>query len=185
MGEVAPEGLIVEEGALATGAHPIIVTAQMGPADQLWADDLRRRHFPPDRNHLAAHITLFHHLPPGLVDEVKGRLSTLARNPRPLARLDRPLNLGRGVAFHIDSPDLLAMRGELAEAFRGMLTPQDQAIPRLHITIQNKVSPATVRATLAEVERDFRPRPLVIGGLAAWHYRGGPWSPIARYSFRG
>ncbi len=185
MGEVAPEGLIVEEGAAVTGAHPIIVTAQMSPADQRWVDDLRRRHFPPERNHLAAHITLFHHLPPGLMDEVKRRLGTLARSQRPVARIDRLLNLGRGVAIHIDSPELLAMRAELAEAFRGMLTPQDQAVPRLHVTIQNKVSPAEARATLAEVERDFQPRALGITGLAAWHYRGGPWSPIASYSFRG
>lgn len=185
MGQVAPEGLIVETGALDGGAHPIIVTAQMGLADQRWADDLRRRYFPPERNHLAAHITLFHHLPPSLVDEVKQRLSALVRNPPPPARIDRLLNLGRGVAMHIDSHQLLAIRAELAEAFRGMLTPQDQAIPRLHITIQNKVSPAVARATMVEVERDFRPRPLVIGGLAAWHYRGGPWSPIASYSFRG
>lgn len=185
MGEGPPEGLIAEEGAPVTGASPIIVTAQMSPADQRWADDLRRRHFPPERNQLAAHITLFHHLPPGRLDEVKRRLGELSRRPRPAARIDRLLNLGRGVAFHVDSMDLSDMRAELAEAFRGLLTPQDQAVPRLHITIQNKVSPAIARATLAELERDFRPRPLGIAGLAAWHYRGGPWSPIARYGFRG
>lgn len=175
----------MEEGALSGGAFPIIVTAQMGPADQRWADDLRRRHFPPERNQLAAHITLFHHLPPRCIDEVKQRLAELACAPQPVATIDRLLNLGRGVAFHIHSPDLAAIRAELAEAFRGMLTPQDQAVPRLHITIQNKVAPAMARATLAQVERGFHPRTLAITGLAAWHYRGGPWTPIGRYSFRG
>lgn len=173
------------EGTATGGAFPIIVTAQMGPADRRWADDLRRRYFPPERNHLAAHITLFHHLPPGMVDDVKQRLAMLVRESAPSARIDRLLNLGRGVALHVDSPQLLTIRAELADVFTGLLTPQDQASPRLHITIQNKVSPETARATLAEVARDFRPRPLSIVGLAAWHYRGGPWSPIAGYRFRG
>ena len=102
-----------------------------------------------------------------------------------MARIDRLLSLGKGVALHIDSPALLAMRAALAEHFGTVLTPRDRATPRLHITIQNKVSPETARATLTELEATFRPRPLAVAGLAAWHYRGGPWSLVRRYLFRG
>ena len=35
------------------------------------------------------------------------------------------------------------------------------------------------------LRRDFRPRPLAIAGLAAWHYRGGPWEPAMTAMFRG
>src|SRR3546814_20545426 len=47
-----------------TGAMPIIATATMGAADQRHFDALRAPHFPPERNHLPAPITLFHPPPP-------------------------------------------------------------------------------------------------------------------------
>ncbi len=164
---------------------PIIVTALMGAADFAWADGLRRAHFPPERNWLGAHITLFHHLPPSALEEVAGRLKRLGAGPRPAARLTDVMLLGRGVAYRVESPELLAMRAELADAFAGMLTPQDQAKPRLHITIQNKVTPDAAKALADKLRADFRPRPLAIAGLAAWHYRGGPWEMAMKAMFRG
>ncbi|HEX7873272.1 MAG TPA: 2'-5' RNA ligase family protein [Sphingobium sp.] len=157
----------------------------MGAQDQAWADALRLRYFPPERNHLPAHITLFHHLPPTCLAEVQDRLARLAQEPRPRARLEGFYSLGGGVAVRVESAELLALRDYLADHFALLLTPQDRASPRLHITIQNKVTAEVARATLAEVSAEFRPRPLVIAGLAAWHYRGGPWSLIRRYRFRG
>ena len=164
---------------------PIIVTALMGAADFAWADGLRRAHFPPERNWLGAHITLFHHLPPSALGEVAGRLKRLGAGPPPTARLTDVMLLGRGVAYRVESPELLAMRAELADAFAGMLTPQDQAKPRLHITIQNKVTPDAAKALADKLRADFRPRPLAIAGLAAWHYRGGPWEMAMKAMFRG
>lgn len=93
--------------------------------------------------------------------------------------------LGRGVAYRIDSPGLLAIRDELAHDFRGLLIPQDQARPRLHITVQNKVEPPVAKALHTQLAVQFTPRPLAISGLAAHYYRGGPWENIARWSFRG
>jgi hypothetical protein len=157
----------------------------MGRADQAWADALRRRHFPPERNQLAAHITLFHHLPPRCLPELQGQLAEAARGPAPVARIDRLLALGQGVAFHIESPGLLALREELAERFAPLLTPQDAGRPRLHITVQNKVTAQQARETFAELERNFTPRPFQIAGLGVHYYRGGPWETIRRYPFRG
>lgn len=164
---------------------PIIVTALMGAADFAWADGLRRAHFPPDRNHLSAHITLFHHLPPASLPDIAHRLKRMAVAPPPPARLTDVMLLGRGVAFRIESPALMALRDELADAFAGLLTPQDQARPRLHITVQNKVTPDAAKALAAGLRADFRPRPLTIAGLAAWHYRGGPWELAMKAMFRG
>ena len=163
---------------------PIIVTALFGAEDQAWFDDLRRAHFPPERNHLAAHLTMFHHLPPSLAEELKRRLAEETRGVRaPEARLMAPYSLGRGVAYRIDSPELAAVRARLAEAFAGLLTPQVQAGWRAHVTVQNKVEPPVAKALLAEVSRDHRPRPLRIAGLASWWYRGGPWEPLSRHMF--
>lgn len=165
---------------------PIIITAEMGKTDQAWANGLRRAHFPPERNFLDAHITLFHHLPPSHLPEIRSRLAALAGECRPpVAHLSDVMMLGRGVAYRVDSPELMAIRDELAEEFRGLLIPQDQARPRFHITVQNKVEPATARALHAALSDVFKPRPLAIFGLSAHYYRDGPWEHIASWSFRG
>lgn len=164
---------------------PIVVTATMGAGDLAWADGLRRAHFPPERNLLKAHITLFHHLPPARLPELSRRLAEECRAAPPRARLAAVRFLGRGVAYDVDSPALLAIRERIADAFAADLVPQDQQRPRLHITIQNKVDPAVARALHAELSADFRPRPLAIAGLAVFFYRGGPWEPAGCWQFRG
>lgn len=170
---------------MASENAPIIVTALMGAQDFAWADTLRRAYFPPERNHLTAHITLFHHLPPSAIAEIAQRLRALCAGPPPLARVTEVMMLGRGVAYRVDSPRLLEMRQTLADAFAGLLTPQDQARPRLHITVQNKVAPEEAKALATRLRETFEPRPLAISGLAAWHYRGGPWDLAMKTMFRG
>lgn len=165
---------------------PIIITAEMGKADQAWANGLRRAHYPADRNVVDAHITLFHHLPPSHIGEIKARLAVLAAEcPAPKAHLWELMKLGSGVAYRVESPELLSIRDELAEEFRGLLIPQDQARPQLHITVQNKVEPAVAKALYEMLSSNFQPRPLAINGLAAYYYRGGPWEQIGRWAFRG
>ena len=160
---------------------PIIVTAVMGQADQAWLDRERTAHFPAARNHLAAHLTMFHHLPPSLAGEIDERLRLIAGEGPPPARIAAPFSLGRGVAYRVESEALDAHRGYLADLWRDILTPQDRAPWRPHITIQNKVAPDDARRLLETIRRDFRPRPLVLRGYAAWWYRGGPWEPLSRH----
>ncbi len=164
---------------------PIIVTALMGAADFAWADGLRRAHFPSERNHIPAHISLFHHLPPARLDELARIMRYLAAEPPPAARLSQVMLLGRGVAYRVESSALLAMRESIADAFAHDLIPQDKGTPRLHITVQNKVELATAKALHTALSADFRPRPLAIIGLAAWHYLGRPWQLAHQVKFRG
>lgn len=167
-----------------TETAPIIVTALFGRADAAFFEDLRRRHFPPERNHLSAHLTMFHHLAPSLAREVKQRLTGATRGmPPPAARIAGVMSLGRGVAFRIESPALEDIRADLAHAFATVLTPQDRSAWRPHVTVQNKVEVATAKELQAELERGFRPRPVQIAGLASWWYRGGPWEPLSRHMF--
>ena len=56
-------------------AGALIVTAEMGAEEFAWLDSLRRRHFPPERNQLPAHLTMFHALPPSAEGEVRARLA--------------------------------------------------------------------------------------------------------------
>jgi len=173
----------VDEAAAA--AAPIIVSAVFGDADHARLDGLRRQHFPPERNQLAAHLTMFHHLPPSIAPELSTRLVRVTRGPRPPARFASVMNLGRGVALRVHSPVLEGIRAELAEAFAGVLTPQDAGGWRPHVTIQNKAAPSAAKALLEKMSREFSPRSLEIAGLAAFHYRGGPWELIRRFPFRG
>jgi hypothetical protein len=166
------------------GAAPIIVTALLGKADAAWFDALRRRHFPLERNQLEAHLTMFHHLAPSLEGELKRRLAGETRGVKaPAARVAGLISLGGGVAFRIESPELADIRDRLADAFAPLLTPQDKAGWRPHVTVQNKVTPEEARALLRALEADFRPRPVAIAGLASWWYRGGPWAPLSRHMF--
>lgn len=164
---------------------PLIVTAELGAADFAWLEGLRRRHFPPERNQVAAHLTMFHAVPSMLEAELKQRLAAITAGTAPRARITGMMDLGGGVAYRIASDDLDAIRDELATAFRGSLTAQDAHGWRPHVTIQNKVAPKLARALLDDLERGFTPRPLVIAGLAYHHYEGGPWRPGGRYPFRG
>lgn len=163
---------------------PLIVTALFAAEDHARLTALRRAHFPPERNWLEAHLTLFHHLPPTQAQEVKHRLTVETRGIRaPTARIAGVISLGRGVALRIESEGLAAIRAGLADGFSGLLTPQDQAPWRPHVTIQNKVTPEAARALKMALEAEFRPQPLRIAGLASWWYRGGPWEMHSRHMY--
>ena len=165
-------------------SDPIIVTALFGKADTAWFDALRRAHYPPERNQLPAHLTMFHHLAPSLEEELKRRLAEEAYRIRPpLARVAGLISLGQGTAFRIESEGLADIRDRIAEAFAPMLMPQDKAGWRPHVTIQNTVAPAEARALLSRLEYEFSPRPVAIAGLASWWYRGGLWAPLSRHMF--
>ena len=165
---------------------PLIVTAELPPALQAWADRLRRDHYPPERNQVAAHVTLCHALPPSSEAELRDCLAAAARDHAPLpARLDGIVAFGRGTALGISSPEMLALWEELAERFHGLLTPPDEHPPRLHMTIQNKVSLEEAKALQAELLPQVEPRDFRFAGLALHRYRGGPWEFVKRWSFRG
>ena len=162
----------------------IVVTASFGDGDNGWLQALRRAHYPPERNRVPAHLTLFRQLPPSLEGELATRLARAAAAPPPRAAVTGIVDLGEGTALRVESEALEALRGELAEAFQGLLIPQDLAPWRPHVTVQNKVPRREARALQEQLRATFRPRPLAIAGLAAWRYRDGPWEPIRDWRFR-
>lgn len=164
---------------------PLILTAELPGPLHARADALRRAHFPPARNQLAAHVTLFHALPPFVEDEARMLLADLARRPPPPARLTRIMDLGRGTALAVESPAMLGLRDRIAERFHGLLTAQDQPVPRLHVTIQNKVTTAEARGLQAALAAHFQAEDFRFAGLALHRYLGGPWQTIAKWKFRG
>ena len=166
-------------------ARPLIVTAELGSDDFAWLESLRRQHFPPQRNQLRAHLTMFHALPPSAEVEVRQLLALLANRTAPHAFVAGTMNLGGGVAFRIASDDLDRLRSELAEHFHGLLTAQDAAGWSAHVTIQNKVPPREARELLDSLGNRYDRRPVKISGLGLHRYVGGPWETLRTYAFRG
>ncbi len=166
-------------------AGALIVTAELTAPDLAWLDRLRRENYPPERNQLTAHLTVFHALPPSAETEVRTRLAGAVKAPPPKARIEGLMDLGGGVAFRVVSPDLDRIREELAHELHGLLGAQDIGGWRPHITIQNKVAPKVARALIERLEQGFVPRPLSISGLGLHRYLGGPWDRTSTYAFRG
>lgn len=166
-------------------AGPLIVTAELGQDDFAWLNGLRRQHFPPERNQLPAHLTMFHALPPSSEGEVRQLLKTLATEPPPNAWIAGLMNLGGGTAFRIMSDELDRIRAEIAERMRGLLTAQDAAGWSAHVTIQNKVTPRDAKALMTSLEGKYDRRPVRIAGLGLHRYLGGPWETLRVYAFRG
>lgn len=166
---------------------PLILTLALDPETFARFDGLRRRHFPQALNHIPAHATLFHHLPglhePGIVETLAALMRTQAA---PDVAVTGLRFTGRGVAYVLASEPLSAFRGRLVEHFQALddgLTAQDRQGWRPHVTVQNKVDPATARALHADLEDSFVPFRFTAPGLLLWRYLGGPWERRATFSF--
>ena len=165
---------------------PLILTAQLPPDLHSWATGLRNEHFPPERNYLEAHVTLFHAIPGQCEGEARTFLARLAGEIAPVpARLEGLMSLGGGTALKLSSPDMLQVRDHIADHFHGMLTAQDQHRPRLHVTIQNKVTSKEAKALQAQMAGTVTARDFAFPGLSLYRYMGGPWELVLGFTFRG
>jgi 2'-5' RNA ligase len=162
---------------------PLVVTLLLDDDAQRRFDRLRAEHFPPARNHLAAHVTLFHALPGEREDAVAADLAAAAARPPFDVAVTGVRFLGRGVAYTLASTGLTELRRDLAVAWEPWLTPQDRQRHAPHVTVQNKVDPAVARALHARLSAAFEPGTVGARGLGLWRYLGGPWEPVARYPF--
>lgn len=159
-----------------------ILTAELDGASFGWLDELRRAHFPPERNLLPAHLTLFHRLSPAQ----SGRLCDAALPATPIPMLcDGVRLLGSGVAIEITCPELARLRTALRTAMGDELSRQDSQGWRPHVTIQNKVTATAARSLCDALRAGFAPRAGAICGLLVWEYLNGPWRLERRLPFAG
>lgn len=164
--------------------QPLIVTLKIDDGAFCRLDELRRQYFPPKRNLVPAHLTLFHNLPGEHEDTIQGDLEMICS-----ARAQFELDvsglrfLGRGVAIDVHSRDLLEIRSALAKTWSGWLTPQDRQSFRPHVTISNKLPPETAKELYRQLQLEFEPVRATGAGLSLWRYLGGPWSLAQDFSF--
>ena len=163
---------------------PLILTLSLEPEAQAYFKRLRKLHFPPERNYLEAHLTLFHHLtlPEKEIEETLLQLCQ-QQEPFPL-QVTGLMPLGRGVAFKIKSERLLELHQQLQQHWFSTLTAQDQQKIRPHITVQNKVTPKAARELEQKLGEGFSPFTTRATGLTLWQYEKGPWRFQQQFGFR-
>jgi len=170
----------------AEGEAPLIVTARLPRDLHARYTALRKAHFPAERNYLEAHVTLFHALPAMCEAEACTYLRRLAAEFAPIdGHVEGIMSLGRGTAVKLISADMLLLRELIADHFHGLLTQQDQHRPRLHVTIQNKVSGKEAKALQAALAGTIEHRDFQFTGVDLFRYRGGPWEKVKGFDFRG
>lgn len=179
-GEKAPARTTVDASLL-----PLILTLKLDKSTFAQLDALRQAHFPPERNFLSAHITLFHALPGEQEEDIRTTLAALcAATPVLPLTLPSVRFLGRGVAINVESPALLALRGHLALQWSAWLSAQDRQRYQPHVTVQNKVTAVVARALYEELRATWSTLTAQGEGLLLWRYQGGPWEFVAEFPFR-
>ncbi len=173
-------------GGASRDPAPLILTLALDAEARERLDRLRAAHFPAERNHLRAHLTLFHHLPAMHEGTIRDDLAatSAARGPLTL-RATEVRFFGQGVAYGFAAPELVALRGALAQRWWPQLNEQDRRPFRPHVTVQNKVPAAQALALYDELRALFTPFTIGGTGLLLWRYRGGPWGEAGAYPFVG
>ncbi|MBF9196149.1 2'-5' RNA ligase family protein [Microvirga terrestris] len=163
----------------------LILTLQLDERSFAFFDEQRRRYFPPGRNFIPAHLTLFHALPGEQLAAIQNDIETTISGQQPF-KLDVTglRSLGRGVAYALESSELSRVRRHLALGWNDWLKPQDRQNHNPHVTVQNKVDPTQARALLEDLKEGFQPFEVTGTGLDLWWYRGGPWEKVRTFVFQ-
>ncbi|WP_443947554.1 2'-5' RNA ligase family protein [Pedobacter sp. AW1-32] len=165
---------------LTDNVRTLILTLRIEENAQQYFNNLRKLHFPPERNFLNAHLTLFHKLPDTLqTDRI---LSEFDFVPFTI-EIGGLMNLGNGVAFKVNSTELMQLHTNLRSKFAGELSLQDQQGFRPHITIQNKANPEIARILIQDLEKQFIPFNAKVLGFDLWYYLDGPWAHKEYFPF--
>ncbi|SNS99414.1 2'-5' RNA ligase superfamily protein [Granulicella rosea] len=162
-------------------SQPLLLTLQIDELAQSFYENLRVRYFPRERNHIPAHLSLFHQLP----DEefTYDAIRELAY-ATPAFRLTQciPRSIGHGVAVFLESESLTVLHATLSKVFQASLIAQDRQPFRPHIVVQNKVEAEIARHTLSQLQVASLIEPKGVG-LSLWRYLGGPWEHLVDYPF--
>ncbi len=166
-----------------TTNNPLILTATLNRDAQHFFDAQRKQYFPPDKNFLAAHLTLFHHLPPGMPLIEEAVANACNSQQQIVVTITGVIFTGKGVAYKIESSLLKKLHKRFQQQWLPLLTMQDRQGLWPHITVQNKVSPAEAKALQSRLQQRFTPFDASITGFSLWEYLNGPWQLRKQYFF--
>ena len=163
----------------------LILTVQLDEASQDFFAKKRKKYFPPEKNFIDAHLTLFHHLPDN-ESKIINTIESLCAQQQPIKlSITEPKSIDKGVAYKIESKELVTLHKKLQKGWIEHLTTQDRQGLWPHITIQNKVTPDEAKQTLQQIKETFIPFEALATGLTFWRYLNGPWQLYRHFPFGG
>ncbi|MDP8916448.1 MAG: 2'-5' RNA ligase family protein [Pseudomonadota bacterium] len=172
--------------AAAVSERPLILTLKLDEGSFDWFQALRTEWFPPERNLVPAHLTLFHALPGAELGPVRRTVRDVCARTAPMTLHGGGfLRWGHGVAYSLHARALNVFRAELADAFAPWLTRQDQRPFQPHITVQNKVAQLEAKALLERLQAEWEPFDGGGEGVLLWRYQRGPWEALDEVAFGG
>jgi len=162
-------------------SFPLILTLKLDQTTFDFFNQLRQQYFPPERNFLPAHITLFHALPGDQHTNIYRSLQEVCcQTPVMSLTFPKLRFLGQGVAVEVNSSDLTRLQQQLAKNWQDWLTRQDRQGYRPHITIQNKVTADAAQQLHNQLAETWQPLEGRGEGLLLWYYKGGPWELVSQ-----
>ena len=165
---------------------PYLVTLGFDPSTFERLDRLRARYFPPSRNMVPSHLSLFHKLPGDEGESIDLALAGVSRWAEPIPLSFSGLKrTGRGMMATVEAPGLAAIRSSLARSFARWLTPQDRQPFHPHVTLMNKAERLEAEAAFEELQAAWSPWSGTGDRLILWRYLGGPWDEVASYALSG
>ncbi len=168
-----------------TVSIPLVLTFVMDDESQARLDLWRKLYFPPERNVLKAHLTIYHQLPGqniSRIDEILRDISHLRLSPFPIAFEELKTRQGF-VGVKVASPELMQVKSELDHAFDPFLKAQDRKPYSPHVTVTNLGSPKDAQKVMELLTKEFVPWRGSVRAVSLFHYRGGPWEEYRTYSF--
>ena len=162
---------------------PLILTLSIEKEVALFFNTLRKKHFPPSRNFIDAHLTLFHSLPNE--NEIVVFVKDLCEQQTPFELIIKEVvSIGKGVAYKVESSQLMHLHKMLQQKWQPFLSLQDRQKLWPHITVQNKVTIEEVKHLLYELKTGFTPLTTLATGLQLWAYLNGPWALVESFIFK-
>lgn len=161
---------------------PLVITLDLDEASMARFQAERAELFPPNRTQVGAHLTLFHAIPGQMEAQVLEEVQIAADRPPFDVAVGKVISLGRGAAYSLEAPELSEIRARLRQSWAAHLTPQDSQGFRPHVTVQNKVDPATSKETVQRLQAAFVPFTAHAEALVVWRYVGGPWELVQRFA---
>lgn len=171
--------------------RPVIVSLALNKELQNELSELRTKYFPPERNYLPGHITLFHALPSENLDFLKRTLTFRCQEqvPFPVSFAKPRLTNNAAVLIPLKANKLQDLRRNLLLDYEEHLELTEQDARRNyapHLTVVNKVNRQEAQRVydeLSSIQNQQQPLQGQAVGLDFWYYKGGPWEYIDSVSF--
>ncbi|PUZ21505.1 2'-5' RNA ligase superfamily protein [Chitinophaga costaii] len=160
----------------------LIVTLQMDDAAQAFFNAQRVRYYPAYANRVAAHLTLFHYLPENQ-SVVRATLAAQAAMPVFDLEVTGLFNMGKGLAYTLQSNVLAQWHKNLQQSLAPWLIPRDRQPLWPHVTIQQRVTTYKATQLQRQLEQDFQPFTVQAMGICGWHYQQGAWTAAGAWAF--